>query len=147
MVQSADGNATKGFLASWNPESAEDVNALFRSYIPEMKLSKFGVFPMKESSWLDLDNKTESGQPAFIAHSIQMVNGKEIPVTHREDCNYNETVPVKTDYVFGTGPKGYGYYHLLTRHAYGILLQRISYLKAPRADVKSWLTGHASQMT
>tara|TARA_B100001142_G_C14137585_1_gene579352 strand:+ start:407 stop:889 length:483 start_codon:yes stop_codon:yes gene_type:complete len=58
-------------------------------------------------SWIDPGGKTADGKPLFIQG-----DGKEEPVR-------------KVDYVYGAGPFGWGYYHLLTRNSYGILFPRL----------------------
>merc|ERR1712232_1428606 len=54
----------------------------------------------------------DKGEPCFIAS--------------REDTG------IKPDYVFGRGPRGFGYYHMMTRNAYENLYSRLA-IEAPVA--------------
>jgi hypothetical protein len=137
MVQvSADGSATTDFLASYKPGDAAELNELMSACIPEVRDSQFGDYPMKQHSWMLL-NTGIGENPAFIASHLQ--------VKYREDANYNEKVPMKRDYVFGTGPKGFGYYHLLTRQAWVLLNSRIVVAKSSKSSYKSWTKGRSDQ--
>jgi len=135
---SADGLATTSYAAMYHPKSASRLNALLKKYLPEFSHSNVGIFPMMEETWLPLDGTTPDGQPAFIP--------AEGEIEYRDDANYNEDVPIKADYVFGQGAKGYGYYHLLTRHAYVCLNTRIAIAKTPRHNLLTWLRGHSSEI-
>ncbi len=66
---------------------------------------------MKREVWLDASYKSDE----IIAF-----------IPHKKDPNY-PTPLIKEDYVWGPGPKGYGYYHLLTRAAYIALHARLSH--------------------
>jgi len=130
---SADGAAMEEFVARYRPDDVAEMNEWLHSFLPEVRNSQFGEYPMKQQSWIWL-NTTVTGSdgvtnPAFIPTTIN--------VKFREDANYNEKVPLKRDYVFGTGPKGFGYYHLLTRQAWVILNSRVGSMKSSEAGYES----------
>ncbi len=70
------------------------------------------VVPVVQGSWLPPDSTTPSGDKGFIAAQ---------PKTRGSNAN-----PVKQDYVFGTGSKGDGYYHISTQDAQSIMLKRVN---------------------
>jgi hypothetical protein len=101
--------------------SAASVNKLLVAYFPELN-SPYGKWPLEVEPcvWLDpLASRTPKlpipknaeGQPAFIPT--------------KENAGFRE------DYVWGTGPRGRGYYHLLTQTSYKILLQRLGSVAVP----------------
>lgn len=63
------------------------------------------------AAWTDLDGFSPDGCPAFLPANPRSAG-----------VNAN---PHKTDYIFGEGQKGFGYYHTSTRDAYRILSKRI----------------------
>ena len=82
----------------------EQVNQAFDMTCPELK-SKYARYPMKRHRWLGFD-ETIDGQPTFI------------PSKQNEG--------LKEHYVFcKRGPKGVGYYHLLTKVSHVNLYSRI----------------------
>jgi hypothetical protein len=85
-------------------KSPEEYNRIMVKFLPELA-SKYAKYPMKYDTWLTPNQKGPKGEPCFI----------ESP-----------DVGVKMDYVFGKGPNGPAYYHLLTKTAYVNLYSRIS---------------------
>lgn len=135
----ADGTATAEFLQIYKPKDAALINELLQAHIPELRISRYGAYPMKQDTWLPINSGTSTGEPAFIPADSQ--------VKYRDDADYNKEIPIKKDYVFGTGPTGFGYYHLLTRQAYVILNTRIVKAKSAKADYKNWLKGDHDRFT
>lgn len=77
--------------------------------VPELFKNPLATFPMSQEFWVPpskiMTNCKGVDVPAFIA--------AETPSGRR------------TDYVYGPGPNGKGYYHLQTRVSYQILRQRL----------------------
>ena len=84
-------------------------NEVMRRIAPELN-SQYASYPLKRNLWLDSYAQAPGGQPAFIPHPKSTTSVSE---------------PLKDDYVFGGGPQGWGYYHLLTRDAYKTLNVRL----------------------
>lgn len=69
--------------------------------------SDFAKYPMIRNNWLPLKQTVpKSGDPAFV--------------TTRDGAT-----ALKMHYVYGDGPSGKGYYHLLTKESHVILKERI----------------------
>jgi len=81
----------------------EKVNAFMSKYLPELE-SDYAKYPMNRPKWLSPGDTGPNGEPCFLQET---------------------NTGVKRNYVFGSGPFGKGYYHLLTREAYKILYVRI----------------------
>lgn len=94
--------ASTSYYSSYNAKMAE--------LVPELK-SKYGQCPMKRDKWVRASETVPNGQPAFIAHPKP---------------SKGQTNPVKEDYVWGPGSKGFGYYHLTTQDAYKALGARLA---------------------
>jgi hypothetical protein len=123
---------------TWDPlHGTKEINELLQKFVPE--IGSVGLYPMKMKEWSSLDGNTPDDEPAFVKYE-----GPE--VEYRTDSVY-VNVPVKKDYVFGTGRKGWGYYHLTTKHAYEILNQRVAFSKLPRTDLKHLLEGQGNRTT
>lgn len=84
---------------------SEANNAKLEKVVPEIAASTYGKYPMNETEWLDLSATGPKGEPAHLA---------------------GPDVGPKRDYVFGRGPYGEAYYHLLTKQSYLILYSRVS---------------------
>jgi hypothetical protein len=83
----------------------EIVNAQLEKLIPEIAASKYGKYPLHQAEWLPVKTGTNpDGGPGFVKGPYD---------------------GPKTDYVFGTGPQGELYYHLLTQQSYVILYKRL----------------------
>ncbi|GFH44748.1 hypothetical protein CTEN210_01222 [Chaetoceros tenuissimus] len=93
----------------------DEINAAMPKVAPELA-SKYAAYPMKRQVWLSFNGQIDGNIPAFIPH---------------QKDPYYPTIPLKEDYVWGTGPRGFGYYHILCREAYVILYHRISHMVAP----------------
>jgi hypothetical protein len=78
--------------------------------VPELCKNPLATFPMSQEFWVspdkDIPNIKGVDTPAFIA--------AESPTAKR-----------RTNYVYGPGPNGKGYYHIQTRVSYQILRQRL----------------------
>jgi len=102
----------------------ERINRSFQ-HVPELR-SSLVRYPMKLSRWLDPKNpndKAPDGKPAFAPVAKEHYP-KKVSVRY-------DDVPLKADYAFGAGPKGFGYYHVLTQQAYVILTPRLQAESAP----------------
>ena len=73
-------------------------------FLPELA-SEYAKYPMKYKVWLTPNQKGPKGEPCFLP---------------------SPDVGVKMDYVFGRGPSGPAYYHLLTKTAYVNLYSKIN---------------------
>ena len=93
-------------MAGVGHRSAEEINAIMVKFLPECD-SDYARYPMKHSRWLTLGEKDPSGKPAWM----------------KKDFNQG----VIKDYVYGRGPGGPAYYHILTKNAYINLYGRITH--------------------
>lgn len=81
----------------------QSFNADMIRIAPELD-SVYGRYPIRFKNWLDPSSSTDKGEPCFIA---------------------SPDIGVKQNYVYGRGPLGNGYYHLLTKPAYVNLYGRL----------------------
>ena len=87
------------------PTRDEIANARLEKLIPEIAASKYGKYPMHHKEWCHKKNaRNPDGGPCFIKGP-------------------NEGI--KQDYVFGSGPQGELYYHLMMQQSYVILYKRL----------------------
>ncbi|GFH44747.1 hypothetical protein CTEN210_01221 [Chaetoceros tenuissimus] len=93
----------------------DEINAAMPKVAPELA-SKYAAYPIKRQVWLSIDGQIDGSLPAFIPH--------------KKDPNF-PFPPEKEDYVWGTGPRGFGYYHILCREAYVILYHRVHEMALP----------------
>jgi hypothetical protein len=91
-------------MAGVNHRSNEELSVILKKLLPELD-SKYGAYPMAYTRWYSLGEKGPQGEPTWIK---------------------SDDVGVKKDYVYGRGPGGPAYYHLLTKNAYINLYTRIS---------------------
>ena len=89
---------------------AEKINKSMKILLPETAGCKFADYPMTGSVWKTGKDKAPGGGYCFIRTEDKM------PVDEG----------FKTGYVWGSGPFGYGYYHLLTKAAHITLYNRIN---------------------
>lgn len=92
---------------------AAEVNEQMKRVAPELD-SSYATYPLSIQSgqklWVDpAKGKTSKGEPVFI----------------KGDGRPTATTQVKPDYVYGAGPLGFGWYHLLTRDSYNALYRRL----------------------
>lgn len=87
------------------PSSAQETNRKLVKFVPELE-SDFARYPMSHPRWLDPREKTPDNNPCFI----------------KSESNAGP----KADYVWGRGPFGHGYYHLLTQASYKNLYARLA---------------------
>eukprot|EP00980_Cylindrotheca_fusiformis_P006624 scaffold1390_cov138-Cylindrotheca_fusiformis.AAC.27 len=92
-------------MAGVGKRSNEELNAIMRKFLPELD-SKYATYPMAYPKWYTLGEKGPNGEPMWIQSKTN--------------------VGVKKDYVYGRGPGGPAYYHLLTQNAYVNLYSRIA---------------------
>lgn len=92
----------------------EDINIKLARAVPELA-SEYAKHPLTRQFWLEASTKTDE-ITGFIPHP--------------KDPNFPNTAALREHYVWGPGPKGYGYYHLLTRSSYKILNARLSHQSA-----------------
>ena len=85
-------------------KSNEELNAIMIKFLPELD-SEYAKYPMKYARWLDLGEKGPKNEPSWMK---------------------KENTGIIKNYVFGRGPGGPAYYHLLTQTAYINLVTRIS---------------------
>lgn len=96
---------------SYKGKSAEQINKSMKTLLPETSACNFADYPMTYKKWLTGKDKAPGG--------------KEYCFIRTEDKMPTD-IGFKTGYVWGTGPFGYGYYHLLTKAAHGTLYRRIN---------------------
>jgi hypothetical protein len=89
---------------------AEQLNRSMKILLPETSGCTFADYPMTGTKWLTGKDKAPKGGYCYIKTEDKMPTD----------------VGFKTGYVWGTGPFGYGYYHLLTKAAYVTLYNRIN---------------------
>jgi hypothetical protein len=89
---------------------AEQLNKSMKTLLPETSGCTFADYPMTGTQWLTGEDKAPKGGYCFIKTEDKMPTD----------------VGFKTGYVWGTGPFGYGYYHLLTKAAHVTLYHRIN---------------------
>lgn len=83
----------------------EETNALMAKYAPELA-SEYSRYPLNNGrSWLKVTETTPKGEPCYISST---------------------DTGIKLHYVYGPGPKGFGYYHLMTRESYVALYARMT---------------------
>lgn len=89
--------------------TSEEMNRKLVKFLPELD-SQYGEYPLHFERWLSptAGEKAPNGEPSFIVAS--------------QDSG------VKKHYVWGKGPMGPGYYHLLTNAAYINLYSRITHI-------------------
>lgn len=74
--------------------------------VPELKDNPLAKFPLQQQQWVAPEGTIDDGDPAF------------------QPCDASRGV-LRTNHVFGPGPCGKGYYHLLTQRSYQILMHRL----------------------
>lgn len=84
-----------------------EMNAKMARVIPELA-SSYATYPMAHSRWLKPHESGPKGEPCFLSKPAD--GSREM----------------KMDYVYGKGPHGEGYYHMLTHEAYVNLYSRIN---------------------
>lgn len=82
--------------------AAEAKNRQLQMVFPELA-SKYAQYPLQREAWLSLDGTGPESAPAFVGGG---------------------NIGMKEHYVYGSGPKEHGYYHVLAREAYSILFKR-----------------------
>ncbi|CAJ1936405.1 unnamed protein product [Cylindrotheca closterium] len=92
-------------MAGLGRRSNEEINAILKKIMPECD-SEYARYPMAYPRWLKLGEKGPKGEPTWI----------------KSDQNAG----IKKDYVYGRGPGGPAYYHLLTTNAYVNLYTKVS---------------------
>lgn len=97
-----------GSLSSYS--NYECLNSRMQDIAPILA-SQYARYPMEFPSWLSPWSQTEESKPTFMPQSKVP---KEPP--HIGDKRF-------LDYCWGEGSRGTGYYHLLTKDAYVILIQ------------------------
>lgn len=102
--------------------TADELNAKMVALCPELS-SRFATYPLKGKEWLSPKAQVNQKHYAF---TISPKN--QGPRPH---------------YVYGKGPYGPGYYHLLTRQAYTALYQRLTQELRPTTKTCSCLCSTA----
>mmetsp|Transcript_7129 Transcript_7129/g.14629 ORF Transcript_7129/g.14629 Transcript_7129/m.14629 type:complete len:612 (+) Transcript_7129:85-1920(+) len=69
--------------------------------------------PERQAEWTRIPGTAPDGSPSYIPHA-------EKSKTHGVNNN-----TFRENYIFGKGPSGIGYYHISTKEAYQVLLNRI----------------------
>jgi hypothetical protein len=88
--------------------AAARMNAMMVNFAPELA-SEYAEYPTPLKYWLKATDTDPKGEPCFIA------------------APKDGQMKLKPNYVFGPGPKGFGYYHLLTRASYLALYARMTH--------------------
>lgn len=95
-----------------NSAKADEINQMMVLVAAELA-SPYAKYPLIASNggeskmWVAPEGKTAKGEPCFIQGP-----GKYQP-------------SMKDDYIYGSGPLGFGWYHLLTRDSYHALHRRL----------------------
>lgn len=99
-------------------EKDRETNERMVRLFPELE-SKHATYPLKRQKWLaeagSVGSNDGTSTPAFLPYD--------------KDPNFDATL--KPDYAWGPGPRGFGYYHMLTRQSYKILYARAKNNPAP----------------
>jgi hypothetical protein len=82
-----------------------ETNAKMARVCPELA-SEYARFPLHNKAWMSPKAKGPKDIPLWVSAP--------------------KGSPMKMDHVHGAGPKGWGYYHLLTRDSYHILYARLT---------------------
>ena len=77
------------------PTDVDDLNAKMVKFAPELA-SEYARYPLCHTCWLNVTEKDHKGEPCYISST---------------------NTGLKMHYVYGPGPKGFGYYHLLTKQS------------------------------
>lgn len=90
--------------------AAPQLNKSMKILLPETNGCTYADYPMTGNKWLTGKDKAPEGGYCFIKTDDQMPGATGF----------------KTGYVWGSGPFGFGYYHLLTKQAHITLYHRIN---------------------
>lgn len=91
---------------------AAAMNAKMVYFAPELA-SEYAEYPIHLKCWLKATDTDPKGEPCFIA----------VPAPRKD----RQLMKLKPNYVFGPGPRGFGYYHLLTKSSYLALHARMTH--------------------
>jgi hypothetical protein len=83
-----------------------NINTRMAKYAPEL-VSGYAKYPLRQRNWLKVTDETPKGEPCFISSP--------------------HDIGVTMHYVYGAGPKGFGYYHLMTKSSYRALYARMTH--------------------
>jgi hypothetical protein len=111
--------------------NAFDINEKMPLVAPELA-SKYARYPLEGNEWIAPSAMITIDTPAVDTNNSSDDNfenndgPEQIPafIAKPKDPNFPNTA-MKLDYVWGPGPRGYGYYHLLTKASYTILNNRL----------------------
>ena len=93
--------------------NAEKMNKKMAQILPELA-SSFAEYPLVQDDtgrthWVDVEGKTAKGGPVFVPDEISDTSSTV------GSSSRMATAERRVDFVYGKGPAGWGYYHLLTR--------------------------------
>lgn len=108
---------------------ANTMDAKISKFVPEMSASKYARYPLTRERWLMPTEFSPEQKPCFI-----------------KGTTANGPPPIMEDYVFGRGPAGEGYYHLLTKESYKSLDARLTNEGPPVGDCCLCLKSKAARL-
>ena len=103
--------------------NAQKMNKKMATICPELA-SKYAEYPLipddtGRTHWVDVEGTTAKGEPVFVPDEVSDTTSTV------GSSSRMATAERRVDFVYGRGPAGWGYYHLLTRESYIILHQRL----------------------
>ena len=96
--------------STYNGKPAGDINHAMKQYLPETNGCTYADYPMEHARWYSPGDITPDGLACFLA----------------TDTELPQAQGAKQGYVWGQGPAGFGYYHLMTQAAHQLLYRRIT---------------------
>ncbi len=96
-------------MTTYMGKPAKQINQSMKVLLPETNGCSYADFPMTGKKWLSGKDKAPEGGYCFL----------------RTEATMPKDPGFKQGYVWGSGPFGFGYYHILTKEAHITLYHRI----------------------